>query len=90
MVSWNQTAPEPSKDQKIRIDRKVETWFQHLPNGSFGRKKYREERVEEIIERKCHSNEKKRTPEFRHGKEQNLICKLGCEFRIQRIKLLKN
>lgn len=47
------------------------------------------ERVEEIIERKCHSNEKKEDTKFRHGKEQNLICKLGCEFRRQRIKLLK-
>ena len=32
---------------------------------------------------------KKEDTKFRRGKEQNLICKLGCEFRRQRKKLLK-
>lgn len=45
--------------------------------------------LEEIIKRKCHSNKKKEDTRFRHSKQQNLICKLGCDFRMQRIKLLK-
>lgn len=32
---------------------------------------------------------KKENTKFRHSKQQNLICKLGCDFRMQRIKLLK-